>query len=166
MAEWFAVPCRALAGIAIIARDNSHNRDFTCKFLAYGSATSCCACKRQRPQVKAPCGKRGQRAFRRPDRALCLLRLAAARNIGAPTAMARPSRRFGGRARGVPISSGSRAGCGWEIGPWCRSPVIARQCGAAVGARRVARRLATLLLFLLGLSDPANQGGVDPSKAL
>ena len=29
MAEWFAVPCRALAGIAIIARDNSHNRDFT-----------------------------------------------------------------------------------------------------------------------------------------
>jgi hypothetical protein len=30
MAEWFAVPCRALAGIAIIARDNSHNRNFTC----------------------------------------------------------------------------------------------------------------------------------------
>jgi hypothetical protein len=29
MAEWFAVPCCALAGIAIIARDNSHNRDST-----------------------------------------------------------------------------------------------------------------------------------------
>jgi hypothetical protein len=36
---------------------------------------------------------------------------------GEPAAMVHPSRRFGGRARGTPISRGSRAGCGREIGP-------------------------------------------------
>ena len=53
--------------------------------------------------------------------------------------MVHPSRRFGGRARGMPISSGSRAGCGRDIGPWCGGPAIARQCGTAAGARRVAQ---------------------------
>jgi hypothetical protein len=31
-----------------------------------------------------------------------------------------PSRRFGSPRAGMPISKGSRAGCGWEIGPLVR----------------------------------------------
>src|SRR5437879_112071 len=55
--------------------------------------------------------------------------------------------RFGLQFATAPISSGTRSGYGWEIGPRCRSSEIARQCGAAVGKERPSGQPGGLFLW-------------------
>ena len=52
MAEWFAVPCRALAGIAIIARDNAPER-------RQPAGVTCDRCHRQVSQHQARSARNG-----------------------------------------------------------------------------------------------------------
>ena len=59
----------------------------------------------------------------------------------------RPSRRFGQQFATAPICSGTRLGQGWEIGPRCRRPEIARKCGAAVGQERPSGKPGGLFLL-------------------
>ena len=60
----------------------------------------------------------------------------------------KPSRRFGLQFATAPMSSGTRSGYGWEIGPRCRGSEIARQCGAAVGQERPSGKPGGLFLVL------------------
>ena len=59
----------------------------------------------------------------------------------------RLSRRFGQQFATAPICSGTRLGQGWEIGPRCRRPEIARKCGAAVGQERPSGKPGGLFLL-------------------
>src|SRR5450631_459213 len=85
--------------------------------------------------------------------------------MGHLTEMGNHRVRFGLQFATAPICSGTRSGSGWEIGPWCRCPEIARPCGAAVRQERPSGQPGGLFLLLFAVHGKAANGFAEINNA-